>query len=320
MNADFSDMVINAAAALWGAEPHHKLNGTNHDIYQVTINAEPAVMRVTPVEHRDIDSILGEIEFMQFLQGKVPVPKVIRSAGHKLAEQVRVDGQQVIVCMFELIKGLPLNRDSIAQTSIIQLWGETMGSLRNFSRQYDPNKHYYRKLDGDVLINFAKQRIKKEPHILELLKNKWAEILSSQLIQKEWGIIHGDLTQSNMHFYDKKLYLFDFDECMLAPYLYDVAITIHITLLSLAGKDNYQTAAENFIKNLLTGYKKQCNTTIDTASLMLLMDFYNMLIYVHISQFADHPFKAHVLNAMNTGTLAGLEITKIIYEINNQDD
>jgi amicoumacin kinase len=320
MNADFSDMAINTAAALWGAEPHHKLNGTNHDIYKVTINAEPAVMRVTPVEHRDMDSVLGEIEFMQFLRGKVPVPKVIRSAGNKPAEQLRVDGQQVIVCMFELIKGLPLNQDRIAQASIIQLWGETIGSLRNFSRQYNPNKHYYRKLDGDVLINFAKQRIKKEPHILELLKNKWAEIQSNQLIQNEWGIIHGDLTQSNMHFYDNKLYMFDFDECMLAPYLYDVAITIHITLLSLAGKDNYKASAENFIKNFLTGYKKQCKTDVDSASLMLLMDFYNMLIYVHISQFANHPFKAHALNTMNTGSLAGLDIAKIIYELNDQHD
>ncbi|MBE5321372.1 phosphotransferase [Pedobacter sp. MR2016-19] len=320
MNSNFSDMVINAAASLWGAEPQHKLNGTNHDIYKVTINAEPAVMRVTPVEHRDMDSVLGEIEFMQFMRGKVPVPKVIRSADNKLAEQLWIDGQQVIVCMFELIKGLPLNRDIIAQTDIIQLWGETMGSLRNFSRQYDSQKHYYRRLDGDVLINFAKQRIKKEPHILELLKNKWAEIQSSQLIQNEWGVIHGDLTQSNMHFYDNKLYMFDFDECMLAPYLYDIAITIHVTLLSLAGKDNYQTSGENFIKNFLTGYKKQCKTVVDTASLMLLMDFYNMLIYVYISQFADHPFKAHVLNAMKTGSLAGLDINKIICELNDKHD
>lgn len=320
MNSSFSDSVINAAASLWGAEPKHKMNGTNHEIYEVAINAEAAVMRVTPVEHRDMDSILGEIEFMQFLYGKAPVSKVIRSVGNKLAEQIQIDGQQVIVCMFELIKGLPLNRDKIARNDIIQLWGETMGSLHNLSRQYSPNKHYYRRLDGDVLINFAKYSIKKEPHILELLKKKWAAIRSSQLIQNEWGLIHGDLTQSNMHLVDKKLYMFDFDECMLAPYLYDMAITIHVMLLSLAGRDNYQTSGENFIKNFLTGYKKQCRTLVDSTSLLLLMDFYNMLIYVHISQFTDHPFKTHVLNAMSTGTLAGLDITKIIHEINYQHD
>jgi aminoglycoside phosphotransferase (APT) family kinase protein len=141
-----------------------------------------------------------------------------------------------------------------------------------------------------------------------LLEKKWDEIRSSQLIQNEWGVIHGDLTQSNMHLVNNKLYVYDFDECLFAPYLYDIAITIHITLISLAGKNGYKERSEIFIENFLNGYKRQCSTIVNVGLLILLMDFYNILLYIHISRHPSHPFKEYILNTMKKGALAGLNV------------
>jgi Ser/Thr protein kinase RdoA (MazF antagonist) len=316
MTFNFAPDKLETASSLWSAVLKDKMNGNNHEFYAVTIKEQPAVMRLTPVQHRDMDSVLGEIEFMQYLHGKAPVAKVIPSLKKKLAEQIQIDGQQVIVCMFETIGGIRLSMDKTSEVGIMHLWGETMGSLHNLSKQYNHSKHYYRTLDGSVLLNLAKDRIKNDFEVIDLLETKWNEIQSSELIQNNWGVIHGDLTQSNMHFFKSKLYVFDFDECLLAPYLYDIAITIHITLISLAGKTDYQKRGENFVVNFIKGYKSKCNTVVNIGSLILLMDFFNILLYIHISQYASHPFKEYVLKTMKHGAFAGLNekyINDIIY-------
>jgi Ser/Thr protein kinase RdoA (MazF antagonist) len=312
MNLDLPIAEIKSVASLWNAKLKGRILGTNHEFYSVTIGNWSAILRLTPVHHRDLKSVEGEIKFLHYLQGKAPVVKVIKSLENKLSVQLQINGQQLIACVFEMIGGISLCKDETRDAGLIQLWGETMGSLHKLSKQYNTEGQYYRTLDGKTLLDLAEVLQIKELNVIELVKKKWAQIQSWPLPKSEWGIIHGDLTMSNIHLLDNQLYVFDFDNCMRAPYLYDIAITFHITLLSLANEKDYHKRAEYFIQNFIEGYKRQCSTTIDADLLKLLMELYNLFFYFLLSQDNKHPYREYVLNNMENGVLTGFDLQKLV--------
>jgi Ser/Thr protein kinase RdoA (MazF antagonist) len=312
MNLNLPIADIKAVASLWDAKLKSKKFGTNHEFYTAVIKDRPAILRLTPVHHRNLESVVGELKFLQYLHGKAPVVQVIRSLENKLAVQLQIDGLQLIACMFEMIGGIPLYKEEACEAGVTQLWGETMGSLHNLSKQYNAGGQYYRALDENRLLNLAEVLKIKELQVIELVKKKWDQIQSWPLPQSDWGIIHGDLTMSNIHLLHNKLYVFDFDNCMLAPYLYDIAITFHVTLLSMVDQSDYQQRSEDFIQNFIKGYKRQCKENIDVDLLVLLMDFYNIFLYFLLSGHDTHPYKEHISNSMKNGVLTGFNLRKLV--------
>ncbi|KAA5533705.1 phosphotransferase [Taibaiella lutea] len=312
MNLDLPVTAVKSVASLWNAKLKSKIMGTNHEFYSMMIEDRPAIMRLTPVHHRNLEAVTGEIKFLLYLQEKAPVVKVIKSLENKLSVQLQINGQQLIVCVFEMIGGVPLCKDEMWKAGQIQLWGETMGSLHNLSQQYNTGDQYYRTLNGNVLLDLAEVLQIKEVHVIESVKEKWSQIQSWPIAESDRGIIHGDLTRSNIHLLDNKLYVFDFDNCMLAPYLYDIAISFHVTLLSLADQDDYQKRSEHFIQNFMKGYKSQCKRTIDAKLLILLMEYYNLFLYFLLSGNDEHPYKEYVLSNMKNGVLTGFNLQKLV--------
>jgi len=67
------------------------------------------------------------------------------------------------------------------------------------------------------------------------------------------GIIHGDLTTSNMIFSDSKLYFIDFGLSFISDRIEDKAVDLHLIKEALEAKhfENY----EKFFKAVLKGYK-----------------------------------------------------------------
>lgn len=303
---------VKAVASLWGAKLQSRLFGTNHEFYQVVIGEITAVLRLAPLHHRNFNDVMGEVTFLEYLQGKAPVVKVVRSLTNKLLMPAQIDGRQFIVCMFEMIGGSRLCKDEVHDVGVIQLWGETMGSLHSLSKQYNTCGNYYRTLNESALLNFVEILKITDPLVTSLIKDKWDQIRSWPIAQNDWGIIHGDLTMSNMHLLQNKLHVFDFDNCMHAPYLYDIAVTFYVTLLGFTDQNNRQRLAENFILNFIKGYIRRCNTIIDADLLTLLMDFYNLYIYVLLTGYELHPYKQHVLNGMQNGILTGIDLKKLI--------
>lgn len=312
MNLNLPVADIKSVASLWNAKLMSKIIGTNHEFYSMMIEDRQAILRITPVRHRNLESVEGEINFLQYLHGKAPVVKVIPSTEKNLVVQLQIAGQQIIASVFEMIGGIPLSKDETWGAGLVQLWGETMCNLHNLSRQYKAEGQYYRRLDGEELMNLAETLKIKDFAVIELIKKKWSQIQSWPLLQGDWGIIHGDLTRSNIHLLKNKLYVFDFDNCMLAPYLFDIAITFHVTLLSLADQNDYHKRGKYFIQNFIKGYKKQCKTTIDADLLILLMEFYNIFLYFLLSGRGDHPYKNYVVNCMKNGVLAGFDLQELV--------
>lgn len=312
MNLDLPIAAIKSVASLWNGKLKRKIIGTNHELYSMLIEDRPAILRLTPVHHRNLESVKGEIAFLLHLQEKAPVVKVIRSLESKLSIALQINGQEIIACVFEMIGGIPLCKEERWEAGLVQLWGETMGSLHNLSKQYSADGQYYRTLNGNVLLDLAEILQLKDSHIIELVKEKWNQIQSWPMAQSDWGIIHGDLTKSNMHILHDKLYVFDFDNCMRAPYLYDIAITFHVTLLSLSNQNDYQEHGEYFIQNFIKGYKKQCDKTIDADLLILLIEYYNIFLYFLLSEHDTHPYKEYILDTMENGALTGFDFRKLL--------
>jgi Ser/Thr protein kinase RdoA (MazF antagonist) len=240
------------------------------------------------------------------LSEAVPVVKALPARDKRKAILLKQSGKQMVATVFEMAKGIPLTLDRLWEPDIIELWGATMGVLHKRSRSYKAGGYTHRNLNGEVLLDHAKKLIGQEHGVIELMEKKWNSIKNHEQIAGGWGMIHGDFTQANMHIFKGRLYPFDFDDCLYAPYVYDIAITFYVTFLGIWQHKDVAQNESFFIRHFINGYKRQNDVAIDINTIKLLMDYYNTLVYVRTSQVAVHPFKEYSLHQLKYGALAGL--------------
>jgi TP53 regulating kinase-like protein len=75
------------------------------------------------------------------------------------------------------------------------------------------------------------------------------------------GIVHGDLTTSNMMVSDEKVFLIDFGLSFFSDKIEDKAVDLHLFRQALESK-HYKVAGDAF-KNFIMGYKSKCKNADD---------------------------------------------------------
>lgn len=316
MKLQLSHPALDKAASYWNATPLTSLKGSNHFFYEVSIGGDPYIMRLTATTYRDLPAVLAELHWVEFLGIKAPVSQPLLSLDNRKAVPL---GTDMIACVFEKIEGLRLREGEAWHPAVFREWGRTMASFHDFSRQYNPGDHRHRQLDGPTLLQLAEKVDGKSSLAYKLLEAKWEEI-QNKIPAKDWGIVHGDLTQANMRFQHDLLYLFDFDNCQYAPFLYDMAVTLYVTFFGMQRKPAFQTDAPVFLRNFFAGYRTHHAALIDMRMLECLLDFFNALVYLRCRQAKHHPFAEYAARNLQHGTLHGMGLEKLFQSIDKNQD
>lgn len=304
------DFILKAAGC-WDAIPNDRMPCTNHLLYEVMAGDTPYVMRLTDALHRSHAAILAEVNWINILAGKANVAKAIAARGNEWAIAMQMNGREMTACVFEKITGASLNKDAAWGREVFLEWGKTIARLHKLSSGYPAENCGGRRLDGEMLLAMAANMPLLDELVCKRLEKNW-ERLHQTIDAKDWGMIHGDLTQANMRYCNDRLYIFDFDNCQFAPFLYDLAITIYVTLWGIQQRSGAAQETDIFLQCLFEGYRSNSHLKMDAAAIRCLLDFFNALIYISCRRAGHHPFEQYAAHNLRHGTLADAPIEKYL--------
>lgn len=248
--------------------------GFENFIYMFTKNSSEYVLRFVHSDHRIFNHVLGEIEFIDYLEKHgACVSTVIESINHNIVEKIMINDKDYFsVSVFT--KGLGgRDREYIRSEDFWINLGEQIGLLHKLTKDFNP-KHKRGIWYDETLYKIAdKVLIDDQLPILKILRETINNIKTFKKTKDNFGLIHTDLHIGNMVMDEnKKLTFFDFDDASYKHFISDIAIVIFYQLFY-----QYPPIKERndrtiwMLKNFFEGYNK--HNYLPKEELLHLNDF-----------------------------------------------
>ncbi|WP_342551369.1 phosphotransferase [Paenibacillus sp. FSL R7-0652] len=291
-----NDRILDEAAAKFGLNLGDvtSIGGFQNFVYEYMKKDRPYILRLTHSSHRTIDSVCGEVEWVQYLHNHgLSVSKPVPSVQNSLAEVLHMKDFYFTAVSFEKAPGQKIfypecmNNDTLAEKC-----GEITGQLHQLSRSFEPSSEAYTRHDwtkNSYLSTMKKFIPADQVNVFES-----AERLIRQIhtLKKgtAYGLIHGDINVGNFLIDEKCLTLFDFDECQYSWYIEDIAIQIfymvYVVLDDSIQERNMQ--ARRFLKHFLKGYERYSKVHEESLrQLHLFLRLREFIVYVGMYRSFD---------------------------------
>lgn len=219
----------------------------------------PYMIRVsmTPKKTRkEIVSELMWIDDLKLFKQTICEPNV--SLNGKLLEEFEIDGVVYRANMFRTARGNVQVTTEMTPMFFICV-GDLLGSIHHVStNEREIGMHYQRKSMSEI---FQAQKEKVWENLTPEIQQKVEEIQQKvDALPQElgtYGICHGDFHINNFFVEANNVWLFDFDGCAYANYLYDVASFVQSCFLFGfgAGKDCRRVLEEEILPYFKIGYE-----------------------------------------------------------------
>jgi len=200
---------------------------------------DDVVLRISNLSDRTKEDYEAELEYVHYLHAHgACVADVIPSIQKHLFEEIHISEEIYYICLFQRAKGKLLVENNYRYregTSIHEYFyhcGKVLGQIHRLSKEYTPNHHRYSFFDHyqEAYIN------KIIPCGHQALKNKFHAILNGLRCLKQskatYGMLHFDFGDSNysIDFETGDITVYDFDNCCMGFYLYDLLTCGHMAL------------------------------------------------------------------------------------------
>lgn len=226
--------------------------------YAFVFPEHPYMIRVSMTPKKLRKEILSELMWVDDLkQFKQTICEPSVSLKGNLLEEFEINGITYRASMFRTARGnvqISTKMDSMFFICV----GELLGNIHHAStNERELGMNYQRKSMSEI---FAAQKEKVWDKLSPELQAKMEEIeqkvnaLPQQLGM--YGICHGDFHANNFFVEANNIWLFDFDGCAYANYLYDVASFVQSCFLHGfgAGKDCRKVLEEEILPYFKIGY------------------------------------------------------------------
>lgn len=227
--------------------------------YAFIFPGQPYMIRVSMTPKKTQDEIISELMWVDDLKayGQI-ICEPNTSLHNKILETFEIDGITYRASMFRTARGNVQVTTKMNPMFFICV-GELLGTIHRAStEERELGMHYKRKsmaqaFEEHKAVAFPKMDPKICDRILEI------EEKVNQLPQEigQYGLCHGDFHLNNFFVEANNIWLFDFDGCAYADYMYDVASFIQGCLLFgyMPGKDRRQVIEEDILPYFKTGYE-----------------------------------------------------------------
>ena len=210
---------------------HMILNNWDHDTdkpgildnYRISANAvypflkdgDVFILRFSPVEEHTADTILAELEFLEYLRsGGYPVPETLPSKNGNELELVNTPWGDYLAVVFKRVPGNALYKIEITD-DVIYGYGKSLGRLHSLSQQYHPERFkrlsWREQLDwSDTVLSEFTNEIEARNEI-EILRTYLSGLPADN---ENYGLIHYDFETDNVFYNedDGSFYAIDFDD------------------------------------------------------------------------------------------------------------
>ena len=227
--------------------------------YAFIFPGEPYMIRVSMTPKKSRAEILSELMWVDDLkQFKQTICEPARSLNKNLLEEFVLDGITYRASMFRTARG---NVEPIAKMTpmFFICVGDLMGAIHHVSTNERELGIQYQRQTLKEQFTQRKERVRHRlsGDVLARIEQIEAEVNALPEELGAYGICHGDFHLNNFFVEANNVWLFDFDSCCYANYLYDVASFVQgIFLLGYkAGQDCRKVLYEDILPHLRYSYE-----------------------------------------------------------------
>ena len=260
--------------------------------YAFVFLGEPFMIRVSATPKKTRSEILSELMWLDDLkQFKQTVCEPNLSLAGKLLEDFEIDGKHYRASMFRTARGVIREINDFTPMFFI-CCGDLLGAIHHVSTDEREKGFHFKR--GNKADDFAALKARVHERIpapmLERINQIEAQVEALPRELGRYGLCHGDFHVRNFFVEENNIWLFDFDGCGYAHYLYDVASFVQACFLFGygVGKDLRKVMNEELLPYFKIGYtiRKKCDDHF-WDNLDLFMTYRTALTYMALCEI-DH--------------------------------
>ena len=254
--------------------------------YAFIFPGEPFMVRVSATPKKTRGEILSELiwlDDLKLFKKTVCEPNV--SLHGNLLEEFEIDGKVYRASMFRTAKGVIKTTLDMTPLFFICV-GDLLGAIHKASTNEREVGIKFKRRSKNEDFSELKNRVKDKvpPLILEKIESIETKVNNIPQEIGHYGICHGDFHMNNFFVDENNVWVFDFDGCAYAHYLYDIVSFIQGCILRGygAGKD-LRKVIDEMLHYFKIGYT--LNKTCDEHfwdDLELFMNYRTALTYLSL--------------------------------------
>ncbi len=233
--------------------------------YAFIFPGEPFMVRVSATPKKTRSEIMSELMWLDDLkQFKQTVCEPNVSKLGNMLEEFEIDDKVYRASMFRTARGVIKPITEITPMFFICV-GDLLGTIHHISTDERELGMKYKRESNATYFAALKERVKDNipSEIMQRIERIEDTVNSLPQDLGKYGLCHGDFHMNNFFVEENNIWVFDFDGCAYAHYLYDVASFIQACFLCGygAGKDLRQVMQDEMLHYLKIGYtlNKECD-------------------------------------------------------------
>ena len=226
--------------------------------YAFIFPGEPFMLRVSATQKKTRSEVLSELMWLDDLkQFKQTVCEPNISLRGNLLEEFEIDGRTYRASMFRTARGVIKETAEMTPMFFI-CCGDLLGAIHHVSTdEREKGFKFMRRTKADDFTALKERVREKIPaEIMERINDIEARIGALPREIGHYGICHGDFHIRNFFVEENNIWLFDFDGCAYAHYLYDIASFVQACFLHGygAGRDLRKVMEDEILHYFKIGY------------------------------------------------------------------
>lgn len=263
----FNQQILESAGLHFGVklEDLFQVGGFENFIYGYKNDGKEYILRISHSSHRTYEQLLSELDFVNYLSNHhANVSTPVYSVNHHLVEKVEASHSYFTVSSYIKAEGERPNNSHFDESFFFN-YGKTVGQFHKLAKEYKPDKGVIKRIkwDNDPLFIHARSYLLDTDEIIYSRFKELVDHLNRLPIHIDnYGLIHTDIHMGNFFIKDKRLCVFDFDDCSYMWFISDIAIALFYYLeFSMRDEINHVESSSFFMTHFMKGYLSENNLT-----------------------------------------------------------
>ncbi|MEH7439684.1 phosphotransferase [Neobacillus drentensis] len=198
-------------------------NGFQNSVYTFSKDGRDYILRLSNRERKSFSDLENELKFIEALAKEgVSVSRPVPSKNNLLIEEVT----NLLLVAFEKAEGVAVDVTdaNVWTTELFYNWGKQIGRMHKVSHLIQLDRPKWTKKEPDLLRLLPKINSKLIKEIYTNLLDKLRDFHQDSNL---FGLIHNDFHQGNFFVKDRRITVFDFDDCAYHWFAYDLAVSFY---------------------------------------------------------------------------------------------
>ncbi|MGG3560757.1 phosphotransferase [Neobacillus rhizosphaerae] len=250
-------MNIHKFAARYDLAPEELIpitNGFQNSVYSYCKDGRDYILRISNRNKKSFSALENELKFIAALEkAEVSVSRPVPSKNNLMIELV----DKYFVVAFEKAQGVAVDVTdaNVWNSDLFYNWGKQIGRMHKVSQRIELDRPKWTKEEPDLLNLLPKINSKL---IIDRYTKLLDELREFHQDSHLFGLIHNDFHQGNFFVKDRRITVFDFDDCAYHWFAYDLAVSFyHAYWLTSSFTPEQTDFSKIFWLHFLKGYAEE---------------------------------------------------------------